>query len=393
MAGLNPRILLWARETAGLSLDEAADSLHLSTRKQSGPEILAAYENGEREPSRPLLLKFAKLYKRPLLTFYLSTPPAKANRGEDFRTLPEERKQENAGVVDALVRDVHVRQQLVRSVLEDADEAQPLPFIGTLNIETDVITASQKLQAIIGFEIQAFRKKKSANDAFSYARQLVEKTGVFVLLIGNLGSHHTNINPQVFRGFALSDRIAPFIVVNDQDAVTAWAFTLMHEYVHLLLGLTGISGGGYDKKIERFCNDVASQLLLPSKELLEWKPNLDSRESLLKEINDFAGARRISRSLVIYRLYLSGRVDEATWKSTSQTFADQWLAEKAQQKEKSRATASSGPDYYVVRRHRVGAALVSLVRRTLAEGVITPTKAGRVLGVKPMNVEPLLAPA
>jgi hypothetical protein len=44
-----------------------------------------------------------------------------------------------------------------------------------------------------------------------------------------------------------------------------------------------------------------------------------------------------------------------------------------------------------VRRHRVGSALLGLVRRSLDDGTITYTKAGRVLGVKPRNVEPLLS--
>lgn len=46
--------------------------------------------------------------------------------------------------------------------------------------------------------------------------------------------------------------------------------------------------------------------------------------------------------------------------------------------------------YYVVKRHRLGNALLDLVRRSLIENTITPTKAGHVLGVKPRNVEPLV---
>jgi hypothetical protein len=51
-----------------------------------------------------------------------------------------------------------------------------------------------------------------------------------------------------------------------------------------------------------------------------------------------------------------------------------------------------GPNYYIVKRHRVGDALLGLMRRAIDEGTTTYTKAGRVLGVKPTNVEPLLAP-
>jgi Zn-dependent peptidase ImmA (M78 family) len=337
------------------------------------------------------LLKMSKTYRRPLLTFYLQQPPAKAERGEDFRTLPEDRRVEDAASIDALVRDVHVRQRLVRTALEDSEEANLLPFVGSLHVEHGVHEAALRLQALTEFNLQQFRSRRTVSDAFGYARTLVERTGIFVMLIGNLGSHHSALSAQVFRGFALSDTIAPFIIINDQDSPSAWAFTLFHELAHILLGLTGISGGGYEQKVERFCNEVASQILLPSDELDAWAPSYGQPDGLVAEINQFALNRKVSRSLVAYRMYLSGRVDESTWHLLNKTFQDMWIKEKTSQKEKARAS-EGGPSYYTVKRHRVGAALMDVVRRTLAEGTLTPTKASKVLGVKAINVEPLLAP-
>jgi len=391
MSQLNPEIMRWARETAGMSLEEAAAALPVGGKRQSGVEVLSSYEDGTVEPTRSVLLKMAKAYRRPLLTFYLPHPPAKADRGEDFRTLPDDRRIEDAGSVDALVRDVHVRQRLVRAALEDSEEAHLLPFVGSLRMDQGVQEAAKRLQMLTGFNLQQFRGRRTVGEAFNYARTLVERTGIFVMLIGNLGSHHSNLSAQVFRGFALSDEVAPFIVINDQDAPSAWAFTLLHEFAHILLGLTGISGGGYEQKVERFCNDVASQVLLPASELNAWRPAYGQTDDLVTEINQFATSRKISRTLVAYRMYLSGRVDEPTWHRLNTAFQEMWAKEKSSQKEKARAS-ESGPNYYIVKRHRVGAALVDLVRRTLAEGTLTPTKAGKVLGVKPINVEPLLAP-
>jgi Zn-dependent peptidase ImmA (M78 family) len=82
------------------------------------------------------------------------------------------------------------------------------------------------------------------------------------LLAGNLGSHHSAIPVSAFRGFAIADPIAPFIVINDGDAKAAWSFTLLHELVHLWLGATGVSGGVPEMQIERFCNEVAGAFLL-----------------------------------------------------------------------------------------------------------------------------------
>src|SRR5687767_2313960 len=89
MATIQPKILTWARETAGLSLDEASKHLGLKpVHGLSGAERLAAYESGAKELPRTIVLKMAKAYRRPLLTFYLAEPPQEADRGQDFRTLP-----------------------------------------------------------------------------------------------------------------------------------------------------------------------------------------------------------------------------------------------------------------------------------------------------------------
>jgi Helix-turn-helix domain len=67
---LNPDILTWARNTAGLSADEAARALGFNnTRRRSATERLMALEAGEEEPSRSVLLKMAKAYRGSLLVF------------------------------------------------------------------------------------------------------------------------------------------------------------------------------------------------------------------------------------------------------------------------------------------------------------------------------------
>lgn len=216
MPQVNPKILVWAREGAGLGIDEAAKSLQLGGARQSSHEALEEYEQGAKAPSRPLLLKMAKVYRRPLLTFYLQQPPVKSERGEDFRTLPGGREFESAPKLDALVRDVFVRQRLVKSILEDADEAEPLNFVGSIALTQPVDEAAKVICKRLSFDLSEFRRKKTVEESFNYLRGLTEKLGVFVLLIGNLGTHHTALSTEIFRGFALAEKVAPFIVVNDQ---------------------------------------------------------------------------------------------------------------------------------------------------------------------------------
>lgn len=290
----------------GFTPEQAITKLRLGDAKGvSAVDRLAALETGEIEPTRPLLVKMAKQYRRPLLAFYMSAPPRRGERGQDFRTVQADDFSETNALLDVLIRNVNARQGMVR----------------------------------------------------------------------------------------LSDEIAPFIVINDQDSRAAWSFTLLHELTHLWLGQTGISGARAVQVIEQFCNDVAGQFLLPAEELGELDVDDSTNLELsMSRVSEFATHRNLSASLVAYKLFRVGAIGGGTWNHLSTAFRGLWFEQRSDQREKAR-TQEGGPDYYVVRRHRVGTALISLASRAIADGSMTTSQAGRVLGVKAKNVHQLLGSA
>jgi Zn-dependent peptidase ImmA (M78 family) len=388
---LNPDILVWARETAGLSLEEAAHAIDLKDAYgASGAERLAALEAGKEEPSRPLLLRMAKTYRRSLLVFYLEHRPKTGDRGKDFRTLPGAKEPPYNPVLDALLRDIRGRQGILRSLLEDS-EAEKLPFIGSATVDVPVSTLSEQITRQLRFDLNTFRKQARIEEAFAYLRSRTEASHIFVLLLGNLGTHHTNISVDTFRGFALADPIAPLVVINDNDAISAWSFTALHEVAHLWLGATGLSGFAGGLKIEQYCSDVAAEILLPPRELGDLaRARALSSEELAERVSQFADKRNISRAMVAYRLFRTGAIPEKTYNELRARFYKDWVAHTERETLK-RKGQEGGPSYYVVRRHKIGKALLALANRSLGEGVLTYTKAARLLGVKARNVEPLLS--
>ena len=199
----------WGRETAGLSAAEAVDRLGISdARGVPAIERLAALETGKVEPSRALLLKMAQLYRRPLVTFYMSAPPRKGDRGEDFRNVPD-RHTDSEALVDALVRDIRARQRMVRDILGDDEDTQPLTFIGSMSMRDGVGSVLASIRQVLRIDLPEFRAQSSPESGFALLRSRVEAAGIFVLLMGHLGSHHTAIKVEAFRGFALADDIAP----------------------------------------------------------------------------------------------------------------------------------------------------------------------------------------
>ena len=390
MPRVNPKILVWARETAGLTPEEAArrnQSLR-DTRDASALDRLNALEYGMDEPSRSVLVEMARVYRRPLVTFYLPQPPIKGDRGADFRTLPTERSATDEARLDALLRDVRARQSMVRSILDDMEEAEPLAFVGSHRMEDGTAAALASLRTLLKVDLADFRKQRNATAAFGLLRAGAENAGVFVLLMGNLGTHHTDIDTAIFRGFTIADDIAPFVVINHHDARPAWSFTLLHELTHLILGQTGVSGARAENDIERFCNDVASEFLLPqedSKEL-EFADSV-TFEEIVARINRFSDEMKVSRTMVAYKSWRGGGIQRETFNRLSNLFRSEWLAEREERREQARRREQpGGADPHGTRRHRLGPSLVNLIRRAVSSGDLTTSKAAKILGVRPSHV-------
>lgn len=387
MPEVNNRILSWARETIGLSVGEAAKKLGIRDGKTAGAEEkLLAYEDGAKSPSESMLIRMSGVYRRPLLTFYLNGPPRKGDRGQDFRTLPHRGfLTREHFYADVIIRDVKARQSALKEFLVDEDEAEPLAFIGKSTVNHGLKKVVRTIREIIGLDLEEYRRQSSHREAFKVLREKAEASGIFVLLKGNLGSYHTDIGTTVFRGFSLSDEIAPFIVINDLDNGAAWSFTLLHEIVHLALGQTGVSGS-YEEGAggtEKFCNDVASEFLLPEDDFEAFCPPGSGFEEIGNYIEHYAFSRKVSSAHVAYRLYRGGDINRKLWIRLRDFYKDKWHGYKERRREKS-----GGPDYYVVSNFKLGT-LVPLVKRLTYSKILTTTKAAMLLDVKPPAVHRL----
>ncbi len=393
MVAVNPEILKWARKTAALELDEAARKLGFQdSKKRSAVEKLERLESGKDSPSHSQLIRMSQAYYQPPLVFHLPHPPVKDDRGEDFRTLRERNSDRKGNAyLNFLMRNTKAAQNIVRSLLEQ-DQAEPLSFVGSAAMPDGVEAVARDIMDKLEFDLAKFRAKRTVRDAFAYLRERIEQKGIFVLLLSDLGSYHTTISVQVFRGFAFADDLAPFVVINRQDAVSAWSFTALHEVAHLWLGKSGVSGAWGEADVERFCDEVAASILLPRSELHELLTlqhiHLDDAAAAISE---FANARSISRTMVAYNLMREGGISRTLW----QALRDKFRIDRMRSKEIKRETQNSqngGPDYYKVRRHSLGNALIELARYSVHSRSLTPTKAAVVLGVAPRNVYPMLFP-
>jgi Zn-dependent peptidase ImmA (M78 family) len=393
---VNPEILVWARKSAGLDVDSAAKKLGLSnSAKSSAIDKLHALESGEKHPTRNQLGVIASVYKRPLVTFYLSAPPRSSEHLHDFRQTPDTRGARQNGMLDALLRDVKARQELLKDILVDEDDFVPPDFVGSVKLEDGVSSVVSKMAERLGFDHKDISLRKgSPSDLFNRLRKRAEDAGVFVLVLGDLGSSTTQIGADVFRGFAMADKVAPFAVVNSKDARPARSFTLVHELAHLWLGQTGVSGDiaidaprNENARIERFCNDVAGEFLLPEKHFrqvaVQFEPN--DVEGARACIDLVASRWSVSEPMVAYRFQRVGQLTDHAYSVLRQEYQQRWKMHAAKEKEKQKQS-DGGPSGYVIKQFNLGNAFVDVVLRNFREQKLTHTRAARLLGSNPISV-------
>ena len=386
MATVNGSMLRWAREAAGLNLELAAKRAGFKdTKKTTAEGKLRAMENMERnELSVAKLEKLAAIYRIPVLTFYLPEPPRKSDVGQDFRVISGADPQQNA-LVQALLRQMKASQSIIKEALLEADATYHLPFVGSMNVDLAPKTAARKISDAIHFDIKAFRQARNSNEAFKYLRAATEKLGIYVILKGNLKSHHTNIDIEYFRGIAIADNVAPFIVINDLDQSSAYSFTLLHELAHLFMGQGGISNNSIQIKVEKICNEIASQILLPDDDFAKFAINKDiSLAAIERLIADYSTLTNVSCTHIAYRLLSRGDLDASQYKQLSRKFLEYWRAAKAKEKTANR-DKPGGPNYYVVAKYKLGA-LVAQVEQLTRSGILSPSKAGIATNVRPINI-------
>ena len=246
---INPNMLKYARESMVFDLKTAAKKLGIKDSKnQTAIEKLQSMELGQLNVTHPILQNAVNHYKRPLIYFYFNSIPQEEKIGMDFRNFSNifhiYKKEKGEALLRALIRDIKLKQNLVANVMEE-EEAEPFSLPCKIDLNYNIQDAAALVIDKMKIDIEEYRNAKNAMNSFEYLRDKIEATGIFVLLLGDLGSYHTRIEPETFRGIAFDSKFAPFIVINNYDNnynnKYSWSYTLLNMLTHLLIEKSGIS--------------------------------------------------------------------------------------------------------------------------------------------------------
>lgn len=310
-AQVKPELLSWARDSAKVTVADAAKAAHVSI------ERVTAWEDPD-DSDRPTLGQLrhlAEKYRYPLAVFFLPEPPRDFAPLRDFRRIPDTPEGNLSPNLAYHIRSAYERRELALELSEDLREPAPTVPIRA-HVEESAEEVGARIRKFLGVDEDS--QQKASRQAFDFWRRRLEEHGVLVFVIS--GPHYA-VGLEEMRGFAIAKAELPVIVVNGKDySAGGKAFTLLHEFVHVLLGESAISNGASsdailtveEQRVERFCVAVAAATLMPRHVLMQFDEITTPGERSWsdEELRPIAQRFGVSREALLLRFVTIGR---ASW--------------------------------------------------------------------------------
>jgi Zn-dependent peptidase ImmA (M78 family) len=368
-----PSLLLWAQERSQRE-DDA-----LEKKFPAWQEWLKE----AKEPTIKQVEELARYTHLPFGVFFLGEPPQVELPIPDYRlgrsgdeATPS---QELLDVIDVSVKRQAWFVDYARKIgLDDA-------AIARVGEQDSPLIAADAAAEELSFTVADRARLKTRENARNHLRRRFEELGGLVVITSMVGNdNHRMLDRDEFRGFTLADSLVPLIFVNSSgDSISGQLFTFLHEYGHVKLGKTGLSDeapGRRGKGIEDWCNAFASEVLVPTRDLLtQFRRDV----ALATELDRLAGRYMCSTLVILLKLRSLDLVGPAGFDSLYR--AEEQRATDAFEFQRQKNVG--GGDFYANQPFRVGERLSRAVLSDVREGGTSFTDAFRVLGLR--NAEQL----
>jgi len=321
---VNPKLLIWARESINMDIDEASEKIKVQ------PERLRAWEAGELRPTIAQARIMASIYRRPLAAFYLPERPTELGFSvpQDFRRLPDDQPRELSPELVVELRRIEYLRGIAVELADETPE-KPKEFIGRTRLSESHDEVAKRVVSLLGLRMATRKNWHTDYDALNAWKDVIEQQGVLVM-------HLNHVEVGEVRGIAIAEPVFPLIAVNGKDSPYGRVFTLLHEFIHLMIGATGMSNMRIsrrphtaEQKVECFCNYAAGEILVPRQELLGHPSVRDAggTENWSDDVIAHLGREfGVSREVIVRRLLILGKTTEAFYRRKRQEYAHEQAA-------------------------------------------------------------------
>jgi transcriptional regulator with XRE-family HTH domain len=175
---VRPELLRWARERAGLTAAAVARRL---------PKF-EEWENGSRQPTLKQLEAFARLTHAPVGYLFLQEPPVEQVPIPDFRTVADSGVRRPSPDLLDTIYACQERQAWYRDFARGEGQ-NPLPFVGSVTTDADVVETAAAMRATLAFEVEQRRAMGTWEEALRHFVGQADAVGVMVMASGVVGSN------------------------------------------------------------------------------------------------------------------------------------------------------------------------------------------------------------
>lgn len=294
-------ILIWARQSRGFKFYDVIEHFNKKTKQKFGinETTLKDLENkgeDEVEINFTLLKEFAFLYKRPLSVFFIDKPLNDKFIPQNFRTLLSRVNRELSPDSFLIFRRVERTREFILEVRESLKLNIEFKY-KKVNKNDDPVALGVTFRKEFG--IDDIKKIKEGKDYFEFLRDKMEGLGIFVL--------QYSFPLDDARAFSIVDTNPYVIVLNNKDGNgTSYypkIFSLMHEFAHVLLGESSIENDDLINfnhiKTEKFCNDFASEFLIPKDQFISQLDGLINLSGAFNEKTIDHFAEKLSKRFMV----------------------------------------------------------------------------------------------
>lgn len=264
-------------------LEWVISSIRMEDISSAVTKRLLQWYNGETIPTFNQVEETSRATGIPLGYFFLTTPPKEDLSLLEYRTIDSLALQKPSR---NLIDTIHSMEQIQDWAKEELTSAgmPPLDFVGSLRDNSQLHIFVSKVRELLDLPVDWFVQSKKPDDSFRHIRMKVSETGVIVMMSGIVGNNtHRALSIDEFRAFAIVDEYAPLIFINSNDSSNGRLFSLLHEFVHILMGENNFFNDRYSAHsqvdtTETICNAVAAEILVPDN-LFVTKWNEEIRQS------------------------------------------------------------------------------------------------------------------
>jgi len=361
---VNKQVLRWAVNRSGQELDDLEHKF---------PRI-HQWADEESQPTLRQLELLAKATLTPLGFFFLTEPPEDRLPIPHFRTIHDDTPAKPSPDLLESVQIMQRRQAWMREFLIEQGQDE-LPFVGSSRRDEEPRLVVQRMLEILDLDIGWAAAERTWTDALHTMRQAIEDAGILVVVNGIIGNNtHRKLDPNEFRGFVLVDGYAPLVFVNGADGKAAQMFTLAHELAHVFYGSSAVFDlremQPADDPMEKTCNRVAAEFLVPKSELRQIWPSV-RRDS--EPFQTIARRFKVSALVAARRALDTNLINRETFLN----FYRAYLSDE----HRTAADRSPGGDFYLNQNLRVGQRFASTVIRAVKEGKLLYSEAYRLTGL------------